>query len=74
MGVLNFTTYWGAIFTVQGHIKHAGTKLLRHFRLQLQAFAHPHFDTTVVITHRQKHACGLRSQQNVARMLHERVF
>ena len=59
MGVLNFTAYWGAIFTVQGHIKDAGTKLLRHFRLQLQTFAHPDFDTTVVITHRQKHACGL---------------
>jgi hypothetical protein len=57
--VLNFTAYWGAIFTVQGDIKDAGTKLLRHFRLQLQTFAHPHLDTTVVITHRQKHACGL---------------
>jgi hypothetical protein len=57
--VLNFAAYWGAIFTVQGDIKDAGAKLLRHFCLQLQAFAHPHFDTTVVITHRQKHACGL---------------
>jgi hypothetical protein len=59
MGMLNFTAYWGAIFTVQGDIKHAGTKLLRHFRLQLQTFAHPHLDTTVVIAYRQKHACGL---------------
>jgi hypothetical protein len=59
MGMLNFAAYWGAIFTVQGDIKDAGAKLLRHFCLQLQAFAHPHFDTTVVITHRQKHACGL---------------
>jgi hypothetical protein len=68
--VFGFATDWGAIFAVQGDIEDAGTELLRHLGLQLQAFAHPRFDTAVVVTNRQQNATGLRTQQNVARMAH----
>jgi hypothetical protein len=43
----------GAVFTIKGYIKDAGSKLLRHLSLQLQAFAHPHFDTAVMVTDRE---------------------
>ena len=59
MGMLNFTPNRGTIFTIQCDIENARAKLLRHLSLQLQAFAHPHFDTTVVITNRQYAACRL---------------
>ena len=68
--VFGFATDWRAIFAVQGDIKNAGAEFLRHLGLQLQAFAHPRFDTAVMVTNRQRHATGLRTQQNVARMTH----
>jgi hypothetical protein len=68
--VFGFTAHGGAIFAVEGHIKNADSELLGHLSLQLQAFAHPRFDTAVMVTNRQQNACGLRTQQDVARMVH----
>jgi hypothetical protein len=68
--VFGFATDRCAIFAIQGDIKNAGAELLRHLGLQLQAFAHPRFDTAVMVTNRQLDASGLCSQQNVARMAH----
>ena len=68
--MLGFATDWRAVFAIQGDIKNASAELLHHFCLQLQAFAHPRLHSAVVVTHRQLHAGGLCSQQNVARMAH----
>jgi len=48
-GMLCLAAHGGTVFTIEGHIKDAGSKLLRHLSLQLQAFAHPRFDTAVVV-------------------------
>jgi len=53
IGMVFFTPDRGAVLTVQRHVKNASTELLGHFRLQSQAFAHPHFNAAVVVTHRQ---------------------
>jgi hypothetical protein len=50
--MLCLAAHGGTVFTIQGHIKDAGAKLLRHLSLQLQAFAHPRFDTAVMVTDR----------------------
>ena len=57
--MLGFSAHRRAVFAIQGDIKHAGTKFLRHFSLQLQAFAHPRFDAAVVIAHRDHNTRGL---------------
>jgi hypothetical protein len=59
MGMFNFAANWRAIFTIQGDVEDTSTKLLRHLSLQLQAFAHPHFNTAVMVTDGQDHACRL---------------
>jgi len=69
-GMLCLATHRGTVFAIEGHIKDAGSKLLRHFSLQLQAFAHPRVDTAVMVANRQLDASGLRTQQDVARMAH----
>ena len=71
MGCL--TTDGGTIFTVQRHIKDAGTKFFGHFSLQLQAFAHPHFDAAVMVTDGQKTGLRLRTKENVAGMGHKKL-
>jgi len=58
-GMIGFATDRGAVFTVQGDIKNASAKLLRHVGLQLQAFEHPRVNAAVVVTHRKLNACGL---------------
>jgi len=68
LGVICLATHRGTIFTIEGDIEDTGAELLRHLGLQLQAFAHPHFDAAVVVADRQLHAAGLRPEQNVTRM------
>jgi hypothetical protein len=55
-GMFGFTAHGRAIFAIERGIKHAGAKLLGHLRLQLQAFAHAHLDTAVVVAHGQLNA------------------
>ena len=69
-GVIGFAANRGAVFTVEGDIKNASSKLLRHVGLQLQAFEHPRVNAAVMVTHRKLNACGLCTQQDVARMAH----
>jgi hypothetical protein len=57
--MFDFSTYGGTVFTIEGDIKYAGAEFLRHFCLQLQAFAHPRFDAAVVIAHRDHNTRGL---------------
>jgi len=68
--MFGFATDRRTVFAIQGDVKDASAELLGHFRLQLQAFAHPRFHSAVVVTHRQLNATGLRPQQNFARMGH----
>ena len=67
-GMFDLAAHGRTVFTIQTHIKHAGAKLLRHLGLQLQAFAHPHFDTAVMVTDGQLKARSLGTQQHIARM------
>ena len=59
-----------AVFAVQCHVKDAGAELLHHLSLQLQAFAHPHFNAAVMVAHRQVSRGGLGAQKNFTRMFH----
>ncbi len=57
--MLGFSAHRCTVFTIKGDIKDAGAEFLRHLNLQLQAFAHPHFDAAVVIAHRDHDTRGL---------------
>jgi len=50
--LVTFTANRCSIFAIQRHVKDADAKFLGHFCLQLQAFDHPRFHTTVVIADR----------------------
>ena len=58
-GMFGFTADGGTIFAIEGDIEDAGTEFLRHLRLQLQAFAHPRFNATVVIAYWDHDTRGL---------------
>src|SRR3989344_2519999 len=67
-GVAGFKAGGGAVFAIEGDIKDAGTELLRHLGLQLQALAHARFDAAVVVTDRQEACLRLGAQQHIAWM------
>ena len=69
-GMFGLAAHGSPVFAIQGDVKHAGTKLLCHLRLQLQAFLHAGRRTTVVVAHRQHRALAcLGTQQDVTRVL-----
>ena len=70
LSVVLFATYRRTIFAIEGDIHDANAKFLVQLGLQLQAFAHTNFHTTVVITNRQHPSGGLRTQQDLTRMFH----
>jgi len=69
-GMIELSTDGRTVFAVQRHVEHAGAELLGHVRLQLQALDHARFDAAVMVTHRQHTGSALRTEKDVARMLH----
>jgi hypothetical protein len=63
-----FPAHWRAIFAVQSYVKKASPEFLGHLSLQLQAFDHPRFDTTIVVTNWQQACSSLSPQEYVARV------
>jgi hypothetical protein len=61
------------ILAIQGDIKDASAQVLNHLTLQEQALFHAREHTTVMITHRQPHTCGLGVQQHVGGTIHETI-